>query len=71
MAVERLELIIEQAGQDHALLEDGEHVSGPFAAEYRARVERAAGFAGRVVTASATPSASLPGPTRTSTTATA
>jgi hypothetical protein len=50
MAVERLELVIEQAGQDHALLEDGEHVSGPSAAEYRARVERAAGFAGRVVT---------------------
>jgi integrase len=50
VAVERLELVIEQAGQDHALLEDGEHVSGPSAAEYRARVERAAGFAGRVVT---------------------
>src|SRR6266487_3172626 len=50
MAVERLELVIEQAGQDHALLEEGEHVSGPSAAEYRARVERAAGFAGRVVT---------------------
>jgi integrase len=50
MTVERLELVIEQAGQDHALLEDGEHVSGPSAAEYRARVERAAGFAGRVVT---------------------
>lgn len=50
MAVERLELVIEQAGQDHALLADGEHVSGPSAAEYRARVERAAGFAGRVVT---------------------
>lgn len=50
MAVERLELVIEQAGRDHALLEDGEHVSGPSAAEYRARVERAAGFAGRVIT---------------------
>lgn len=50
VAVERLELVTEQAGQDHALLEDGEHVSGPSAAEYRARVERAAGFAGRVVT---------------------
>lgn len=50
LAVERLELVIEQAGQDHALLEDGEHVSGPSSAEYRARVERAAGFAGRAVT---------------------
>jgi integrase len=50
LAIERLELVIEQAGQDHALLEDGEHVSGPSSAEYRARVERAAGFAGRVVT---------------------
>jgi integrase len=50
VAIERLELVIEQAGEDHALLDDGEHVSGPSAAEYRARVERAAGFAGRVVT---------------------
>jgi hypothetical protein len=50
LAIERLELVIEKAGQDHALLEDGEHVSGPSSAEYRARVERAAGFAGRVVT---------------------
>jgi hypothetical protein len=50
LAIERLELVIEHAGRDHALLQDGEHVSGPSSAEYRARVERAAGFAGRVVT---------------------
>jgi len=50
LAVERLELALEQAGQDRVLLEDGEHVSGPSAAEYRARTEQAAGFAGRVVT---------------------
>jgi len=50
LAVERLELAIEQAGQDHALLQNGEHVSGPSSAAYRARVERATGFAGHVVT---------------------
>lgn len=50
LAIERLELVLEQIGQDRARLDDGEHVSGPSAAEYRARIERAAGFAGRVVT---------------------
>ncbi|MGH3866773.1 MAG: hypothetical protein ACRDQ4_11665 [Pseudonocardiaceae bacterium] len=50
LAIEKLELVLEQIGQDRALLDDGEHVSGPSAAEYRVRIERAAGFAGRVVT---------------------
>ncbi len=49
LAVERLELVLEQTDQDAALLDDGEHVSGPSAAEYRNRVARARRFAGRVV----------------------
>jgi hypothetical protein len=50
LAVEKLEMVLDQAQQDMAGLRDGEHVSGPSAAEYRARVERAAAFAGRTVT---------------------
>jgi integrase len=50
LAIERLEMVLDQISQDRALLDEGEHVSGPSAGEYRARVERAAGFAGRVVT---------------------
>jgi hypothetical protein len=43
-------MILDQSEYDAAGLRDGEHVSGPSAAEYRARVERAAAFAGRTVT---------------------
>ncbi|EFL20837.1 phage integrase family domain protein [Streptomyces himastatinicus ATCC 53653] len=50
VAVEKLELIIDQVEQDSERLAAGEHVSGPAADEYRARVERTASFAGRVVT---------------------
>ncbi|RSR98494.1 site-specific integrase [Streptomyces sp. WAC04189] len=50
IAVEKLELIIDQAEQDGQRLAAGEHVSGPSADEYRARVERTASFEGRMVT---------------------
>ncbi|MFG2153184.1 integrase [[Kitasatospora] papulosa] len=50
VAVEKLELIIDQVEQDSQHLAAGEHVSGPSADEYRARVERTASFQGRVVT---------------------
>ncbi|MFC9243688.1 hypothetical protein ACFT7S_06425 [Streptomyces sp. NPDC057136] len=50
IAVEKLELIIDQVEQDGRRLAAGEHVSGPSADEYRARVERTAPFEGRVVT---------------------
>jgi integrase len=49
LAVERLELVLEQADRDWALLQDGEHVSGPSAQEYRDRVARLRRFEGRVV----------------------
>ncbi|MEW1700750.1 hypothetical protein [Streptomyces sp. NPDC091278] len=49
VAVEKLELIIDQIEEDARLLEDGEHVSGPSAQEYRDRVTQSAPFAGRVV----------------------
>ena len=49
LAIERLELIVEQSEQDQALLQRGEHVSGPSATEYRTRVEHTQRFAGRVV----------------------
>lgn len=49
VAVEKLELIIDQIEEDTRLLEDGEHVSGPSAQEYRDRVTQSAPFAGRVV----------------------
>jgi hypothetical protein len=50
LAVERLEMVLEQNDDDAARLAGGEHVSGPSAEEYRARVARSARFAGRVVT---------------------
>jgi len=50
LAVEELEMVLDQAEQDTARLRDGEHISGPSAGEYRARVTRAATFAGRTVT---------------------
>ncbi len=49
LAVERLEMVLEQIEQDTALLGNGERISGPAAQEYRSRIARAAGFAGRVV----------------------
>jgi len=49
LAVERLELVLEQADRDWTLLQDGEHVSGPSAAEYRDRVARTRRFEGRIV----------------------
>jgi hypothetical protein len=49
LAVERLEYVIEQIEQDWTAMQAGERVSGPSADEYRARVTRAAPFAGRVV----------------------
>jgi hypothetical protein len=50
LAVERLEMVVDQTDHDLALLHDGEHVSGPSAAEYRARTARVSRFTGRVVT---------------------
>ncbi|TVT36819.1 hypothetical protein FNH05_25285 [Amycolatopsis rhizosphaerae] len=50
VAVERLEMILEQIDDDATHLLDGEHVSGPSAQEYRSRIARSARFAGRVVT---------------------
>ena len=47
LAVERL--VLEQADRDWALLEGGEHVSGPSAQEYRDRVARLRRFEGRVI----------------------
>ncbi|MFF3499443.1 integrase [Streptomyces sp. NPDC003247] len=49
VAVERLEMVIDQIEDDLAALDAGEHVSGPAADEYRRRLVRAAPFAGRVV----------------------
>lgn len=49
LAVERLELILEQTDRDWSSLTDGEHVSGPSAEEYKARIGRAARFAGRTI----------------------
>lgn len=50
VAVEKLELIIDQIEEDTRRLENGEHVSGPSAHEYRRRIDRAEPFTGRVVT---------------------
>jgi integrase len=50
LAVERLEMVLDQTDQDAALLEKGEHVSGCSAADYTTRVQRAARFAGRTIT---------------------
>lgn len=49
LAVERLERALEQAGEDRARLDEGEHVSGPSAADYQTRVTHTARFAGRTV----------------------
>ncbi|MCW2916695.1 MAG: phage integrase family protein [Actinomycetia bacterium] len=49
LAVERLELVLEQTDRDWTLLEDGEHVSGPSAQEYRDRIARAHRLDGRVI----------------------
>ncbi|WP_461037440.1 hypothetical protein [Streptomyces mayteni] len=49
LAVERLEMVIDQIEDDLAALDTGEHVSGPAAEEYRRRLTRTAHFAGRVV----------------------
>lgn len=50
ITVERLEMVLEQADADWRHLAGGEHVSGPAAADYRARVQAARPFAGRAVT---------------------
>jgi hypothetical protein len=50
LAIERLEMVVDQINDDLVLLRDGEHVSGPSAAEYRARIARVSRFPGRVVT---------------------
>ncbi|MDA8303538.1 MAG: hypothetical protein M0005_18810 [Actinomycetota bacterium] len=50
LAVERLEMVLEQADADGRLLSEGEHVSGPAATEYKTRVRQAAHFAGRTIT---------------------
>jgi integrase len=49
LAVERLELVLEQTDRDWSSLTDGEHVSGPSAEEYKTRVTRAVRFAGRII----------------------
>jgi integrase len=50
LAVERVEMLLEQADTDAGLLNAGEHVSGPAATEYKTQVQRAARFAGRTIT---------------------
>lgn len=50
LAVERLEMVLEQTADDAGLLDRGEHISGPSAGEYKTRVRQAALFAGRTVT---------------------
>jgi hypothetical protein len=50
LTVEKLETVLGQAGHDAAGLRDGEHISCPSAAEYRARVTQSAAFAGRTAT---------------------
>ena len=49
LAAERLEMVLDQTDEDWTRLQDGEHISGPAAAEYRSRLTRVARFAGRVV----------------------
>ncbi|GAA2882034.1 site-specific integrase [Streptomyces mexicanus] len=54
LAVERLEMVLEQSEDDWTRLEEEhEHVSGPAAAEYRRRTAGAAVFLGRTVRAQA------------------
>lgn len=43
-------MVLEQAGTDWRHLAGGEHVSGPAASDYRARIQAARPFAGRAVT---------------------
>ncbi|MEU1214043.1 integrase [Streptomyces sp. NPDC005790] len=49
IAVEKLELVLEQISDDAQRLAAGEHVSGPSADEYRRRVADSADFPGRTV----------------------
>ncbi|MEU2248524.1 integrase [Streptomyces sp. NPDC019224] len=49
LAVERLELLVEQSEEDWRLLGEGEHISGPSASEYKSRVTRARQFVGRAI----------------------
>ncbi|MGW1253980.1 hypothetical protein ACWD5Q_02050 [Streptomyces sp. NPDC002513] len=49
IAVEKLELVLEQISDDAQRLAAGEHVSGPSADEYRRRVAGSADFPGRTV----------------------
>lgn len=49
VAVEKLELVLEQISGDAQRLEAGEHVSGPSADAYRRRITEAAHFPGRTV----------------------
>ncbi|WP_242537437.1 integrase SAM domain protein [Streptomyces sp. BRB081] len=51
LAVEKLEMVLEQNDDDWTRLQDGEHVSGPSAGEYRSRLGGVARFSGRVVRA--------------------
>ncbi|WP_158101488.1 hypothetical protein [Streptomyces bobili] len=70
VAVERLEMVLEQSEDDWTRLdEDNEHVSGPAAAEYRRRSAGAAAFLGRTVVRRRASSDSLSKATPTSTTA--
>jgi integrase len=49
LAIERLEMVLDQADEDRTRLDEGEHVSGPSAADYKTRVAHTARFAGRTV----------------------
>ncbi|QSE87723.1 integrase SAM domain protein (plasmid) [Rhodococcus pseudokoreensis] len=49
LTIERLEMVIDQIDDDLMHLDDGEHVSGPSAEEYRRRLHQLTPFAGRVV----------------------
>jgi hypothetical protein len=49
VAVEKLELVLEQIGEDARRLEAGEHVSGPSSDEYQRRIADTAHFPGRTV----------------------
>jgi hypothetical protein len=50
LALERLEMVLDQTADDVHHLRDGERISGPAADDYRQRVAAAARFAGRTVT---------------------
>ncbi len=50
LAVERLEMVLEQTAADAGLLQRAEHVSGPSAGDYKARVRQATLFGGRTIT---------------------